>query len=65
MSVTLGLAYNREEHRWGVFENMVLRRKLGPKREQLKMIEKFIRRSFMTFTPQQIFSMCHIFHVFE
>jgi len=38
MSVTLGLAYNREEHGWGFLENMVLRRKIGPKREQLKMI---------------------------
>lgn len=56
MSVTLGLAYNMEEYRWGFFENMVLRRKFASKREQLKMTEKFIRRSFMTFTPQQIFS---------
>jgi hypothetical protein len=43
MSATLGLAYNREEYRWGVFENVVLRRKGGPKREQLKMTENILQ----------------------
>jgi hypothetical protein len=57
MNLTLSLAYNREEIRWGFIENMVLRRKLGPKREQVKWQKKFIMR-FMKFNVQQIFSVC-------
>jgi hypothetical protein len=31
----------KEEHRLRVFENKVLRRISGPKRDQIKMLEKF------------------------
>ena len=60
MSVTIGLVYNREEQKRRVFENMVLRRKLGPKREQLKMTEKIYKEEL-----HDVYSLTNIFHVFK
>jgi hypothetical protein len=42
----------REEHRLRVFENRVLRRIFGPKRDEVPG-ENFIMRSFITCTPRQ------------
>jgi len=43
----------REEHRMKVFENRMLKRILGPKREEV-VGEDCIMRSFMTYTLHQI-----------
>jgi hypothetical protein len=45
----------REEHRLRVFENRVLRRIFGPKRNEVTgEWRKFIMRSFMTCTLRQV-----------
>ena len=45
----------REEYRLGVFENRVLRRKFGPKRDGLQESgENYIMRSLMICTPHPI-----------
>jgi hypothetical protein len=45
----------REERRLKMLENRVLRKKLGPKRdEQQGSEEDYITRSFMIFTAHQI-----------
>jgi hypothetical protein len=45
----------REEHRMRVFENRVLRRIFGPKRDEGREVgENCIMRSFITCTPRQV-----------
>jgi hypothetical protein len=45
----------REEHRLRVFENRVLRRIFGPKRDKVRVNgENFITRSFMICTLSQV-----------
>jgi hypothetical protein len=45
----------REEHRLRVFENKVLRRTLGPKRDEVtEGAENCITRSFVICTPRQV-----------
>jgi hypothetical protein len=44
----------REEHRLGVFENRVLRRIFGPKRDEVTNGENCIMKSFMICTLRQV-----------
>jgi hypothetical protein len=44
----------REEHRLKVFENRVLRRIIGPKRDEVTVGENWIMRSFITCTLLQV-----------
>jgi hypothetical protein len=44
----------REEHRLTVFENRVLRRIFGPKRDGEEVRENYIIRSFITCTLPQV-----------
>jgi hypothetical protein len=55
MGVKLGLLTLREEHRPRVFENRVLRRIFGPKRdEERENGENCIMRSFVICTLRQV-----------
>jgi hypothetical protein len=55
MSVKLGSLTSREEHRPRVFENRVLGRIFGPKRNgMIETGENWIMRSFITCTVHQL-----------
>jgi hypothetical protein len=46
----------REEHRLSVFENRVLRRIFGPKRDEVMgELENYIIKSFITCTLHQVY----------